>query len=103
MVQNYKVVTLCGSTRFKEQFIETQKRLTAQQRLLWRALFRSDFEVRQQALGDFLQKEHVQMARYLCQTFRDMLAGENKYGMYRWIGTACVLVQFVCRILLPIS
>lgn len=24
----YKVITLCGSTRFKEQFIETQKRLT---------------------------------------------------------------------------
>ena len=28
MVGNYKVVTLCGSTRFKEAFIETQKRLT---------------------------------------------------------------------------
>ena len=28
MVQNYRVITLCGSTRFKEQFIETQKRLT---------------------------------------------------------------------------
>lgn len=28
MVGNYKVVTLCGSTRFKEQFMEVQKRLT---------------------------------------------------------------------------
>jgi hypothetical protein len=28
MVQNYKVITLCGSTRFKDEFIETQKRLT---------------------------------------------------------------------------
>ena len=28
MIQNYKIVTLCGSTRFKEQFIEVQKRLT---------------------------------------------------------------------------
>ena len=28
MMQNYKVVTLCGSTRFKEQFMEAQKRLT---------------------------------------------------------------------------
>ena len=28
MIQNYKIVTLCGSTRCKEQFIETQKRLT---------------------------------------------------------------------------
>lgn len=28
MVGNYKVVTLCGSTRFKDQFMEAQKRLT---------------------------------------------------------------------------
>jgi hypothetical protein len=28
MIQNYKVITLCGSTRFKEQFFEVQKRLT---------------------------------------------------------------------------
>lgn len=28
MVGNYPVVTLCGSTRFKDQFMEAQKRLT---------------------------------------------------------------------------
>ena len=28
MVRNYKVITLCGSTRFKDQFMEVQKRLT---------------------------------------------------------------------------
>lgn len=28
MVGKYKVITLCGSTRFKEQFIEAQKQLT---------------------------------------------------------------------------
>lgn len=28
MVGRYKVITLCGSTRFKEEFIETQKRLS---------------------------------------------------------------------------
>ncbi len=28
MVGNYPVVTLCGSTRFKDQFMEEQKRLT---------------------------------------------------------------------------
>ena len=28
MIGNYKVITLCGSTRFKEAFIEAQKRLT---------------------------------------------------------------------------
>lgn len=28
MVRKYKVVTLCGSTRFKDEFMEAQKRLT---------------------------------------------------------------------------
>ena len=28
MVGEYKVITLCGSTRFKDAFIESQKRLT---------------------------------------------------------------------------
>lgn len=28
MIQNYKIITLCGSTRFKEQFLEAQKLLT---------------------------------------------------------------------------
>lgn len=28
MVENYKVITLCGSTRFKDAFLEAQKRLT---------------------------------------------------------------------------
>lgn len=28
MVGKYKVITLCGSTRFKEQFLAAQKRLT---------------------------------------------------------------------------
>ena len=28
MVGKYRVITLCGSTRFKDQFIEAQKKLT---------------------------------------------------------------------------
>lgn len=28
MVGKYKVITLCGSTRFKDEFLQTQKRLT---------------------------------------------------------------------------
>lgn len=30
MVGRYKVITLCGSTRFKDEFIKTQKRLSLQ-------------------------------------------------------------------------
>lgn len=28
MIENYKVITLCGSTRFKEEFLQVQKELT---------------------------------------------------------------------------
>jgi hypothetical protein len=28
MIGKYKVITLCGSTKFKEQYLEVQKRLT---------------------------------------------------------------------------
>lgn len=28
MIGKYKVITLCGSTRFKDEFMETQKQLT---------------------------------------------------------------------------
>ena len=28
MVSNYRVITLCGSTRFKDEFMEAQKHLT---------------------------------------------------------------------------
>ena len=30
MVKNYKVITLCGSTRFKDEFLKVQKDLTSQ-------------------------------------------------------------------------
>lgn len=30
MVENYKVVTLCGSTKFKDDFMRVQKKLTLQ-------------------------------------------------------------------------
>ena len=28
MIGNYKIITLCGSTKFKDEFIAEQKRLT---------------------------------------------------------------------------
>ena len=28
MINGFKIITLCGSTRFKEQFLEVQKKLT---------------------------------------------------------------------------
>ncbi len=34
MVGKYPVVTLCGSTRFKDQFMEAQKRLTLEGKIV---------------------------------------------------------------------
>ena len=34
MVDKYPVITLCGSTRFKEQFLEAQKRLTLEGKIV---------------------------------------------------------------------
>lgn len=28
MIDKYKIITICGSTRFKDEFMEVQKRLT---------------------------------------------------------------------------
>lgn len=30
MIENYKIVTLCGSTKFKDEFMKVQKELTLQ-------------------------------------------------------------------------
>ena len=34
MVGKYKVITLCGSTKFKEQYLEAQKRLTLESNIV---------------------------------------------------------------------
>lgn len=34
MVKQYKVITLCGSTRFKDAFMEAQKRLTLESNIV---------------------------------------------------------------------
>ena len=34
MVGKYKVITLCGSTRFKDEFMEAQKRLTLEENIV---------------------------------------------------------------------
>jgi len=90
-LEQYMIRKLDGMRRKHLRRCSSAEYVKEQQRMLWRALFRSDFEVKSEVLADFLQKEHVQTARYLCQIFRNMLAGENEYELYRWIDTACML------------
>lgn len=34
MIKGYKVITLCGSTRFKDEFMEAQKKLTLERNIV---------------------------------------------------------------------
>ena len=90
-LEQYMVRTLDSMRRKYLRRCSSAEYVKEQQGMLWRALFRSDFTASSQVLGDFLQKEHVQTAKYLCQTFRDMLAGDNNNELYRWIDTAAML------------
>ena len=61
MVGKYKVITLCGSTRFKDEFLEAQKRLTLEGNIVIRVgLFgdAGDGEVRAQGIKDMVDDMH---------------------------------------------
>ena len=51
MVGKYKVITLCGSTRFKDEFMEAQKRLTLEGKQYKDAVF--------QYRSEWLQKQSL--------------------------------------------
>ncbi len=61
MVGKYKVITLCGSTRFKDEFLEAQKRLTLEGNIVISVgLFghSGDGEVRAPGIKDMLDDMH---------------------------------------------
>lgn len=62
MINGFKVITLCGSTRFKEQFLEAQKRLTLEGNVVISVgLFghSGDDEVRSAGVKDMLDCQHL--------------------------------------------
>ncbi len=62
MVNGFKVITLCGSTRFKKEFLETQKRLTLEGNIVVSVgLFghSGDNEVRTEGVKDMLDCQHL--------------------------------------------
>lgn len=58
MEREYKVITLCGSTRFKEEFLETQRLLTLQGKIVISLGF---FEKTDTQYQKSLTKEIVEM------------------------------------------
>lgn len=62
MINGFKVITLCGSTRFKEEFLETQKRLTLEGNIVISVgLFghSGDNEVWTDGVKDMLDRQHL--------------------------------------------
>lgn len=62
MINGFKVITLCGSTRFKDEFLETQKRLTIEGNVVISVgLFghSGDDEVWTEGIKDMLDCQHL--------------------------------------------
>lgn len=62
MVNGFKVITLCGSTRFKDEFLEAQKRLTLEGNVVVSVgLFghSGDNEVWTEGVKDMLDRQHL--------------------------------------------
>ena len=62
MINGFKVITLCGSTRFKDEFLEAQKRLTLEGNVVISVgLFghSGDNEVWTEGVKDMLDRQHL--------------------------------------------
>ena len=62
MINGFKVITLCGSTRFKDEFMEAQKRLTLEGNIVISVgLFghSGDDEVWTEGVKDMLDRQHL--------------------------------------------
>jgi hypothetical protein len=83
MVGKYKVVTLCGSTRFKDEFLEAQKRLTLDGNIVISVgLFghSGDHEVwldDTKAMLDDMHKRKIDMADYIYVINKNGYIGES--------------------------
>lgn len=86
MIGKYKVVTLCGSTRFKDEFLEAQKRLTLEGNIVISVgLFghSGDNEVWRDGMKEFLDDMHrrkIDMADAIYVINKDGYIGESTRG-----------------------
>ena len=83
MIDKYEVVTLCGSTRFKKEFIKAQKDLTLQGKIVISVgLFghAGDNEVwdeNTKEMLDDMHKRKIDMADYIFVINKDHYIGES--------------------------
>ena len=95
MIGKYKVITLCGSTRFKDQFLEEQKRLTLEGNIVISVgLFghSGDYEVWTEGIKEMLDDMHkrkidmddeifvINVGGYIGESTRSEIAYAQRYG-----------------------
>jgi len=83
MIGNYEVVTLCGSTKFKEDFMKVQKELTLQGKIVISVGFfghSGDNEVwdeNKKEMLDDMHKRKIDMADFIFVINKDNYIGES--------------------------
>ncbi len=83
MIGNYEVVTLCGSTKFKEDFIKVQKELTLQGKivisigLIGHSGDNEVWDENKKEMLDDMHKRKIDMADFIFVINKDNYIGES--------------------------
>ncbi|MBQ5605700.1 MAG: hypothetical protein IIU87_00645 [Prevotella sp.] len=83
MIKNYKIITLCGSTRFKEDFFEAQKKLTLDGHIVISVgLFghTGDDEVWRPGVKEMLDDMHLRKIAYVTSTGKTVRYLEDEHA-----------------------
>ena len=102
MVGNYKVITLCGSTKFKEQDLEAQKRLTLEGNIVISVgLFghSGDDEVWTEgtkAMLDDMHKRKIDMADEIFVINVDGYIGQSTRSEIEYAESKGITVRYLC-------
>jgi len=82
MVGKFKVITLCGSTKYKEEFLREQERLTLEGNIVISVVFFEHFdgEVRSEKIKEMLDEMHkrkIDMADEILVINKDKYIGAS--------------------------
>ena len=98
MINGFKIITLCGSTRFKEEFLEAQKRLTLEGNIVISVgLFghSGDDVVWTEGVKDMLDRQHLAKIDLADEIFVINVGGYIGDSTRREIITTLHLANFI--------
>ena len=95
MVDKYKVVTLCGSTRFKDEFIAAEKRLTLEGNIVLSVGFFGEVEDSAKEMLDDIHKRKIDMADEILVINVDGYIGSSTQSEIEYAKTAGKPVRYL--------